>query len=369
MRSSAQRDPRRFPGRTDAGSVILLVLVTVLLAAFMVTKFVDRAGTELLADARAGHLALLRREAYSALETTLAVLAEVRAIDQELHSPAQGWDRPLEYAGHQPGTGIVVETVIADESGKLSLPRTDAATLEALLVVLGLAPDQAERAADALLVWTRPEHLPVALELDGSNYERAPLPYHPARRPLRSFAELAAIEVVQDLFFDEQGRPNRLARDFMAHVSLYSFERVNLNAAPPAVLLTAGFPLAQVDAWSAHARRQNGTGGPAFYRSTEEAAAVLGVNGAMEKFSTRVAALRITVIVRDGASVYRLVAVVAPPGGATLAPAPTTADAKAEAAGEPAVAPIKKLDYPFKVLEIAEDVESPETAPDRPLAP
>jgi len=46
------------------GSVIVLVLVTVLLAAFLLTRFVARAGTELLADARAGDRARLLREAY-----------------------------------------------------------------------------------------------------------------------------------------------------------------------------------------------------------------------------------------------------------------------------------------------------------------
>lgn len=341
--------------------MILLVLVTILLAAFLVTKFVDRAGTELLADVRAGDREQLRREAYSALETTLAVLAEVRAIDQDLHSPAQGWDRPLDYADYRPGEGRTVEAGVEDESGKLSLPRTDAATLEALLVVLGLTPGQAERVADALLVWSRPEHLPVALELDGSNYERAITPHHPARRPLRSFDELAAIEVVRDLFFDDEGRPNRLARDFTANVSLYSFDRTNLNAAPPAVLLAAGLPLAQVDTLSSRTGRSRDEGAMSYFRSTEEAGAALGPAASLEKLGAKVTALRITVTVREGASVYRLMAVVAPPGGATFAPAPP--EEATDGTKETAAAVIKKLDYPFKVLEIHEDVETPAQPP------
>ena len=62
--------------RFARGSVIVLVLLTVFLAAFLLTKFVQRAGTEMLADARAADQARLRREAYSALEVTLAVLAD-----------------------------------------------------------------------------------------------------------------------------------------------------------------------------------------------------------------------------------------------------------------------------------------------------
>lgn len=351
--------------RRTRGSVILLVLVTVLLAAFLMTKFIARAGTELLADARAGDRARLRREAYSALETTLAVLADVRAIDRGLHSPAQGWDRTLESAGYTPGNGMTVEVAIEDESRKLSLPRADAATLEALLASLGLGLTEAERVTDALLVWTRENHEPASLDLDGANYERAAIPYRPAARPLRSFGELAAVEEVRGNFFDEAGRPTRLARDFQDSVSLYSYDRANLNTAPPAVLVAGGLSLGQVDALADHARR--GEGGAGFFHSTGEATAVLGANAPLERFGADVRAFRITVTMRGGAAVYRLGAVVAPPGGAVLAAAAPPKDSSpAGASAETAPADIKKLDYPFKVLEIVEDMESTLSQPEDP---
>jgi type II secretory pathway component PulK len=363
---------RPFPRRRTAGSVILLVLVTVLLASFLLTKFVTRAGTELLADARAGDRARLRREAYSALETTLAVLADVRAIDHGLHSPAQGWDRPLDYAGYTPGAGLAVDVVIEDESGKISLPRADLPTLEALLVGLGLDQAGAGRAAEALLVWTRADYVPASLEADGSHYERAAIPYQPAGRPLRSFGELAAVEVVRELFFDEAGRPTQLARDFQASASLYSFDRVNLNAAPATVLAAGGLGVGQIDALADHARRQKAGDGTGFLRSTSDAAALLGANAPLEKFGAEVRALHLTVTVRGGTLVYRLSAVVAPPGGATIAVAPPlkTAVTTVTAGAPPQTAAdvIKKLDYPFKVLEIREDVESPDTQPADPTA-
>lgn len=361
------RAPRPFRRRRLRGSVIVLVLVTVLLAAFLLTKFVARAGTELLADARAGDRARLRREAYSALETVLAVVADVRAVDRGLYGPAQGWDRPLDYAGYTPGDGVIVEVMIEDESGKLSLPRADAATLAALLVSLGLGVTEAERVSDALLVWTRNDHVPAALDLDGSDYDRAIIPYQPAGRPLRSFGELAAVEVARGLFFDEAGRPTRLARDFQASVSLYSYDRMNLNAATPAVLAAGGLGLGQIDALAAHARREKAGGGAGFFHATGEAAAILGANAPLEKFGAEVKALRITVTVQGGATSYRLSAVVAPPGGATLAAAPPSKSAATgEASPETAVVGLKKLDYPFKVLEIREDVESPANQPADP---
>ena len=361
--------PRDHSRRRTAGSVILLVLVTVLLAAFLLTKFVTRAGTELLADARAGDRARLRREAYSALETTLAVLADVRAIDHGLHSPMQGWDRPLDYADYTPGAGLTVAVVIEDESGKLSLPRAELPALKALLVALGMNQTDAARVGDALLVWMHADYLPVSLESDGSHYERAAIPYEPAGRPLRSFGELAAVEVVRDFFFDGTGRPTQMARDFQASVSLYSFDRVNLNAALPVVLAASGLGVGQIGALTNHARRQKAGNPTGYFRSTSDAAVLLGANVPLEKFGTEVLALHLTVTVQSGAMAYRLSAVVAPLAGATLVtvPLPPT-KAKERETPEPPISVIKKLDYPFKVLEIREDVESPDTQPADPAA-
>jgi len=295
------------------------------------------------------------------------VVADVRAVDHGLYSPAQGWDRPLDYAGYTPGDGVTVEVLLEDESGKLSLPRADAATLEALLVSLGLGRTDAGRVSDALLVWTRDDHVPTTLDVDGSSYDRAVVPYQPAGRPLRSFGELAAVEVARGFLFDGTGRPTRLAGEFQASVSLYSYDRTNLNTAPPAVLAAGGLGLGQIDALVDHARREKTGGGAGFFHATDEAAALLGPNAPLEKFGAEVKALRITVSVRGGATTYRLSAVVAPPGGATLAAAPPSkASVTAGASPETAVVPLKKLDYPFKVLEIREDVES---LPDQPADP
>ncbi len=348
--------PRPLPRRRARGSVIILVLVTVLLVAFLLTKFVQRAGTELMADARAGDRARLRREAYSALEATLAVLADLRITAEGLHSPAQGWEQALEYAGHVPAAGLAVAIEVGDESGKISLPRADAATLEVLLEVLGLGRNEAERIADALLAWTHPDHVANAPEVDGGKYERAALPYQPALRPLRSFGELASVAYAREFFFDDSGQPTALAREFEANVSLYSFDRVNLNAATPVALAVGGLDTGQIDALQSHLRRQRASDRQKYFRTAGEAATVLGP-AAWQAFGSEAAALRVTVTVRGGATAYRLSAVVAPPGGATLAMAAGSAEPD-DGVEESAPVIIKKLDYPFKVLEIRENLES-----------
>jgi type II secretory pathway component PulK len=339
------------------GSVILLVLVTVLLASFMLTKFVQRAGTELLADAKSGEQARLRREAYSALEVTLAVLADFRNADQGLFGPAQGWDQPLEYAEYVPAGGIEVDVAFDDESGRLSLPRADAATLEALFAEAGADRSTAERASDALLVWMRPDYVPPTLEADPGNYERAVIPHGPAGRPLRSFDELASIAVVKDLLYDEAGRPNEAWRYFVAAVSLQAFDRVNLNAATPQALLATGMTESQIEALREHLRPVSGSAAP-YFKGTTDAGRILGNAVPLDRYGAEIQALRINITVRDGGNHYRISAVVAPPGGAT---APRPEQSKAPS-GPPTVdksaAPIKKLDYPFQVLEISEDLES-----------
>ncbi len=352
------------------------MLLTVFLASFLLTKFVQRAGTEMLADARASDQARLRREAYSALEVTLAVLAEFLATDGALHSPAQGWTDPLGYAGYEPAGGQVVTVEYEDESGKVSLPRADATGLLNLLLQLGLTRTEAERVADALLGWTQAEHLATGIETDAQNYQRAALPHRAALRPLRSFGELAAVQVARDFFFDETGRPTELLQELRASASLYSFDRVNINSASSAVLAAAGLDTGQSAALKAYARQQAKSGGVGYFNSVSEAAAVVGGAAPLQTFGADVRALRIKITVRDGAAVYRLVAVVAPAGGATYAPTPAlpaegeqnpptpSADQPAAPAAATAgmirgVAEIssKKLDYPFKVLEIVEDAE------------
>ena len=352
----------RFPARRSTGSAVLLVLVTVLLASFMLMKFVQRAGTELLADARAGDRARLRREAYSALETTLAVLADVRAADHALYSPAQGWDQPLNYAGYVPDSGLVVEVGFEDESGRISLPRADAATLEALFQVAGVDRNQAERASDALLVWMHQDYVPPTLESDPGNYERAAIPHRAAQRPLRSLEELASVAIVRDLLFDDDGRPNQHLRDFAAAVSLQSFDKVNLNAASPAALAATGFAAGQIDALRNYQQATGRVAGKPYFQSLTEASATLGSAVSPDHFGVEIQVLRIKLTVRDGALEYHLSAVVAAPGG-TVAPAPT-ASAKVTPGPEKAPVILKKLDYPFKVLELLEDVESEPISPD-----
>jgi general secretion pathway protein K len=381
--------PRTF--RRD-GSILVVVLVTLLFAATALTFFIEKASDDLLVESRVAAARRLRLEAYSALETTLAVLQDFQLVNGGLHSPAEGWGNPLEWAGYVPAEGRAITVEFVDESGKLSLPRLTPTMLVELFKSWEIDPGDAEKLADALLQWMNPDYVPTSGFLP--DYENDPLPYVAPARPLRSFSELAAIDVVREKFFDADGRPNVYWQRFTEAVSLIDFTQSNLNSLRPGVLTAYGFDSnqqAQLGDFLA------GTGnyqaqGPGYFHTPAEAATILGAE-APAGMGTSIGALRIIVTVLDSQSArsgFRLNVVVAPPGSTakvvdkkatakrpntvvespaspTAAPTPVSPNNTTAGAGTGAPNPAPSLNYPFTILEIRENDEMPQ-APADPTA-
>jgi hypothetical protein len=373
------------------GSVLVIVLVTLVFASLALTLFIERASDDLLIESRYADAKRLRLEAYSALETTLAVLQDFRLANGALRSPAEGWGDPLGWAGYASPEGRVITVEFVDESGKMSLPHATPNTLNELFKSWELNQADVEKLTDALMQWMRPDYVPTSLTPD---YENDLQPYVAPARPLRSFSELAAIDVVRDFFFDENGRPNDYWHRFTDTVSLLDFNQSNLNAARPGVLSTLGYdPIQQARI----ADYLAGTGnfqaqGPGYFRNASDAAAILGLDTAPTGLGTSISALRIIVTVRDSPTspaFYRLNVVVAPPGSTAKAVVQkATTKRPATAAQAPVAAPTPPtqpnattsggtsaqppaLNYPFKLLEIRENDELPQrpaAAPEQPSA-
>lgn len=341
---------------TRRGSVVIFVLGIILLAAFLITRLMDRAAVELAAESKASKRAELRQEAMSALEASLAVLADESLARQGLHDVSEGWNQPLALMDYHPSTGYRVETVVEDESGKLSLSQIDDNTLRAYLDAIGCPATSLDLLVDALLAWTRPDYLS---DRDGINFSNAALPYEAPLRALRSFGELLAIPAVRDLFFDPAGDWNELGRRFRAGVSLFSFRNSNVNSAPPEVLLARGLDEAQVTAILM--TRENRGRGSSFYRSAGELAGVWGGTAAPAGMGTDVLCWHIIITTWFGARNYRLDAWVT--RGATSAPGNAAGGARRATTDntDPAVAvsvrnnPRKSVDYPFQILELREN--------------
>ncbi len=377
--------------------MLVIVLVTLVITAFALTAFLDKASSDLIVAAREADARRLRQEAYSALEVTLSVLSCFNQTVGALRSPAEGWGDPLTFANYTPTEGRTVEVTFEDESGKLSLPNVDSPTLLALFQLWDMSQPDAQKLTDALLNWMKPNYTPSGTFTP--DYDQAVIPYAPPARSLRSFDELAAIDVARDVFYGEDGRPNDLWHRFADDFSLLNFRQPNLNGARPDVLAALGsFDATQQQNISDYL---NGAGsyqakGATYFRNVRDAAPVIG-QGNVTGFTTQISALRIHITVHDGRAVYRLGAVVTLPGqqaaqtvqssatngtsGAsatgTTAPAAnpstsaTTAQtgaASAAAANNSSAAAPAKLNYPFTVLEIHENDEPVPVAPPPPPA-
>lgn len=351
--------PNTIPGKGAGhhrGSVVIFVLGIILLTAFLLTKLMDRAAVELAAESRAARRGELRQEAFAALEASLAVLADQAAVDNGLHDPQDGWGRPLERMDYRPTDGVVAEVTVSDETGKLSLPLAGEEKLTAYLGAIGCPVTATDRLVDALLAWTRPDH--ISFEGDALELVAMPLPYEAPQRALRSFDELRAIPAARELFFDEQGRWSELGLRFRAGVSLFAFNATNVNTARAEALVAHGLDPARIGALDSAHLGQTRKGS---IRSTAALAGVWGGGGAPPGIGAEALCLQVQVVVRRGGISCRLDAWVGRPGAVAIAGAQSPlvvepADGANQAA---AVAvrgnPRNKFDYPFLILELREN--------------
>lgn len=374
--------------RKVRGSVLIIVLVTLLFTTFAMVTFVEKAGVDLLVEVRESSARRLRQKAYSTLEVTLAVLEDFRQADGGLRSPAEGWADPLGFANWTPGDGYTAEVTFEDESGKISLAHVTPTTLTELFKSWQISQSDSEKLTDELMSWMQKDYVPVgSLSPD---YDRVTLPYVVPQRSLRSFSELAAIDGVREFFYDKDGRPNEYWHRFVNTFSLFDYKQSNINAASSDVLSAYG--TSDLSAQQRLGEYLSGTGtyanqGPGFFQNSADAASVLGGSSVPAGFGTLISALRINITIHQGRSQFRLTAVVAPPAGATtvLANPALTAQPEKDSANQTDAAKTttptnandaktitttggKKLNYPFTLLEIRENVEIPPTPAPSPQA-
>jgi len=362
------------------GSVLLIVLITLMFATAAMFVFIERASNDLLVEKRSSDASRLRLEAYSALETAIAVLEDFRQANGMLRSPSEGWGDPLAFAGYQPAEGRTVEVTFEDESGKYSLPNATQATFVNLFKAWEIPESDATRLADAILGWMKKDYVAASASApDAEDYEREEIPYDPPGRPLKSFNELATIAVARDFFYDETGLPNAYWQRFVSAFSLYSFQSPSINGASPELLAGLGITdtvqQKQLDDYI-HGRGFYENKGAGFFKTPQDVAAMFGAQSPAAALSTQISSLRIIVTVREGRSSFRVNALLAPPGGATIPVAPANQSSTANASDSasnttPATSPAatqtaKKLNYPFTILEFRENDEMP--SPPQPVS-
>jgi Type II secretion system (T2SS), protein K len=313
--STARFSPRSHVGPRPArrgGSVIVVVLVTLLLASLMLTKFMENSAVELTLATRQADRERLRADAYSALETALAVMAEIKAVDEDLYSPEQGWNDPYGYAGESPREGVSAEFTFTDESGKISLPRLSFDEMVELAQALGLGENDARRFSDGLFAWTTADHTPQDIEAEASRYEREAIPHRAPRRSLRSWDELRAVRVAREYVYDEKGALTAFGQALRDNLSLYDYQSSNVNALAPAVGVWRGWDVTQTAALASYqaGKGPRVAGAPPWFRGMEEVRTILGANAEMDGLDASVKLVRVEVTAREGQASMRLAALV-----------------------------------------------------------
>lgn len=336
------------------GSVLLFVLVLVTVTAAAILTFSERALGEIAGEGYYVQRNRLRGEAYSALEATLAVLAQYREIDGGLHAPAQGWADPLGQAGYEPGEGREVSVAFEDENAKIPLRNADLseAVLNALFADLGFEAGECEVLTDSLIDWIDADDNPRPFGAEKDDYLRTDPAHVAANRALRSFAELMAVQGFSDLMFTETGRPNERCEEFMRRASLWSDGTINLNTAPDALLRASGLlderQLASLGRALDTVDGERGTGGANYYRSLGELTAQAGDLAGDGLFGVRTEVLGVVVTVREREAVFRLKAVLRTDSTGTRAGAKPGGSRTGAAAAA-------TVEYPFRFLELVED--------------
>lgn len=303
---------RHFPGKAgvpgrrglgaSAGAVLVVVLGMLFILTVLVTMVMETIERQLRTASIEYARTELRTTAYSAFQTTLAVLAEFRELDGGLYSYSQGWRYPLEYANLEWPEGITVKVTVTDESAKIPLNESSVNLLKLLFAEMGLNLTDSDMLIDTLMDWMDSDDLARLQGAERDYYERLDSPVEPADGPLDRFDTLRFIKGYRELFFDEVGRPNEYFQSFQEAVSLHNTRTVNINNAEGMVLAvlaeSLGFDQSALEEYLAGADRIRWNADDPFIRNREELIAA-GINSTQGvRFRSEI--LRVEVEAGDG---------------------------------------------------------------------
>ncbi len=349
------------------GAILIAVLALITLVSFIVLEFIEEATDKIRYFGLFYNRDDLRTEAYSMLETTLAVIDEIREIDRGLYSPAQGWGNPLQYSQIEVPPGLAVNISIEDESAKISLRQADQLKLNILFEELEIPLTDAEILTDSLLDWIDEDDLTRLNGAESEFYEDSEVPFQPANDHIQSWEEFRLIREFDQFFFDENGFPNSTFRQFQSAISLYHDGPTNLNSANGLVLNV----VSRVDAYDTTglfdylngADGERGTPDDRLVDSRNHPFFPSGVpsRGGMADLQSQV--LKVSVTVERGEASFLTTAIVSWTGsnpGANAAPTQAEPSSTRDSIdGRPRTAPQMdvgaSLGYPFEIIRITEN--------------
>ena len=357
-----ERFSNRRPRNQRCGSILIAVLGMVTLLSYMVLEFVEEATDEIKYYGLFYNRDDLRIEAYSMLETALAVINEIREIDHALYGRAQGWSKPLKYAQISPPKGVSVRFSIEDESGKFSLANASPEVLILLFEEMEIPFTETQILTDSLLDWIDEDDL---VHLNGGEndyYERLDEPIIPTNAPIQSWEELRLIRGFSEIFFAEDGAPRQYFRQFKSAMSLYNKGKVNVNSASGLVLAVieraAGYETSYVQDYLLGDDGEPGTEDDRLIDSSNHSYFPGGGAGAADLIDTKTTLLKVSVTVRKGGGSFLVTALVSWSGSNPSAGRKRDSQSRRLAKrGETATTEDagESLGYPFKILRLVEN--------------
>lgn len=293
------------------GSILLMVLVLIIVVSYVLTKFVERAQVEVQGEGYYVERSRLRLQAWSMLEVAVAVLADVKAIDNALYSPTQGWADPLDYSQIELPEGMNVTFEFIDESAKLGINELDEGSLFLLFDEMGFDLDVSQTLTNSLLDWIDEDD---EARIDGGEsreYSTSEMEMHPSNRPLRSLAELSSVIGFREHFFDEYGFPNDYFSQLAEMLTHHPVALMNVNAASPLALQAlAGLNEIQVETlqdYMAGIDREFGTDDDNYFASGGEISDVIGEMERGTPITQQISILTVKVTVQESGSAYSLI--------------------------------------------------------------
>jgi hypothetical protein len=218
------------------GSVLVAVLGLIALLSAMMISFLGEATERIKFNGLLDNRTDLRERAYSAMEVSLASIAEIAEIDDGLKSAAQGWNEPLKYADFKPYDDCELKVTCEDESAKLPLAILSEKQIAEIFEKMDFSSSDADRYALFILDWMDSDDDARLDSLDGEDYETAEDPCKPTNAVPRSWNEFLKIKELKRVFLDKDGNPTEAFEKFKSAVSLYSTNNVNVNDASPFVI-------------------------------------------------------------------------------------------------------------------------------------
>ncbi|WP_309397413.1 general secretion pathway protein GspK [Cerasicoccus maritimus] len=216
--------------------LLIMVLVFLFLAAGITVSLSESMLRNIRSAATASARDDLRLTAFSAMEISLAALSEIKELDGKLHSPSQGWGDPISYSPVAWPANQNVTVTIADETGRIPLNPVDRERLQQFFDQLGIDYTTSEELIDAYLDWIDEDDLERLNGAEADYYERLSPPVTPPNQPIKSHDDFRYIKGYAEIFFNEDGSPNALFKQFKESTTFHHEYDVNINSASPAVL-------------------------------------------------------------------------------------------------------------------------------------